>query len=91
MKSYQLIHRHINNPIKFEIIIQKNKNMILIMRIEVLINRSRFFQRIAMKMSLFQPKCLILTRFLEVNDKQKDHINLHSAMFLIRFEVLFTD
>ena len=65
--------------------------MILIMRFEVLINRIRFFQRIAMKMSLFQPKCLILTRFLEVNDKQKDHITLHSAMFLIRFKILFTD
>ena len=43
--------------------------MILIMRFEVLINRILFFQRIAMKMSLFQPKCLILTRFLEVNDQ----------------------
>jgi hypothetical protein len=65
--------------------------MILIMRFEMLINRSRFFQRIVMKMPLFQPKCLILTRFLEVNDKQKDHITLHSAMFLIRFKILFTD
>ena len=65
--------------------------MILIMRFEVLINRFRFFQGIVMKMPLFQPKFLILTRFLEVNDKQKDHITLHNAMFLIRFEVLFTD
>lgn len=43
--------------------------MILIMKFEVLINRIRIFQRIVMKMLLFQPKYLILTRFLEVNDQ----------------------
>ena len=43
--------------------------MILIMKFEVLINRIRIFQRIVMKMLLFQPKCLILTRYLEVNDQ----------------------
>ena len=43
--------------------------MILIMICEVLINRILFFNRIVMKMPLFQSKCLILTRFLEVNDQ----------------------
>ena len=53
--------------------------------IDVLINCVQIFQRIVMKVLLFQPKCLILTRFLKANDRQKDHIILLDTVFFVQF------